>query len=51
MNWGTVIGWAGFGQCLAAAIGYGFARDLRRVLYYVFAAAITAVVIWPGASK
>jgi hypothetical protein len=50
-NWGTIIGWAGAVQCLAAAIGYGFAKDTRRMLYYVCAGLITVVVIWPGGSK
>jgi hypothetical protein len=46
MNWGAVIGWTGVAQCIAACIGYAFAHDMRRALYYLFAAAITVTVIW-----
>jgi hypothetical protein len=50
-NWGTIIGWAGAAQCIAAAIGYALAKDVRRSLYYVFACAITVVIIWPSSSS
>lgn len=46
VNWGNVIGWMGVVQCVGAAIGYAFAKDIRHALYYVFAAAITVTVIW-----
>ncbi len=46
MNWGSVIGWVGVAQCVAACIGYACTHDTRRALYYLFAAAITVTVIW-----
>ena len=49
MNWGAVIGWTGVVQCIGACIGYACAHDTRRAMYYLFAAAITLVVIYPGA--
>ena len=46
VNWGEVSAWAGAALCLASAIGYAAAHDLRRALYYLFAFAITVTVIW-----
>jgi hypothetical protein len=46
MNWGQVGAWAGASLCIFSSIGYAFAGDLRRALYYLFAFAITVVVIW-----
>ena len=46
LNWGIIIGWMGVIQCAGAAIGYACARDTRHALYYLFAGAITVVVIW-----
>jgi hypothetical protein len=46
INWGYVLGWAGVVQCGLACIGYAFAKDVRHALYYLFAGAITVVVIW-----
>jgi hypothetical protein len=46
INWGNVIAWSGVIQSTGAAIGYAFAKDYRHALYFLFAAAITLVVIW-----
>lgn len=46
-NWGLIIGWFGVVQCIACSVGFAFARDWRRALYYLFACAITLTVIWP----
>lgn len=45
-NWGEIGGWAGAILALASAVGYAFAHDLRRALYYLFAFGIGVVVIW-----
>jgi hypothetical protein len=46
MNWGELGGWAGAALCVLSSIGYACAGDIRRCLYYLFAFAITLVVIW-----
>ena len=45
INWGEVGAWAGAGLCIASAVGYAFAHDYRRALYYAFAFAITLTVV------
>jgi len=47
MNWGFYIGCFSVLQCAACSVGYAAARDWRHALYFLFAAAITATVIWP----
>ena len=47
MNWGNVGAWAGAGLALFSSIGYGFAGDIRRTLYFFFAFAITVTIAWP----
>jgi hypothetical protein len=44
-NFGQISGWTMTLMCIATAIGYAFARDWRRTLYFLFAAAINATVI------
>jgi hypothetical protein len=46
VNWGNVVAWAGAFLSLGSAIGYAFAKDYRRALYFAFAFAITITVIW-----
>lgn len=46
VNWGVLSSWAGAWLSLASAIGYFFAKDYRRALYFAFAFGITVVVIW-----
>ena len=46
INWGQIVAWAGAFLSLGAAIGYTFAKDWRHALYFLFAAAITIVVIY-----
>lgn len=46
INYGEVGGWAGALLALASAIGYAFAHDMRRSLYYFFAFCIGVVVVW-----
>lgn len=46
LNYGQIIAWSGVIQSACAAIGYAFAKDIRHALYFLFAAAITLVVIW-----
>ena len=46
MNWGFYIGCFSVFQCVACAVGYACARDVRHALYFTFAAAITLNVIW-----
>ena len=46
MNWGDIGAWSGVVLCVLSCIGYAFAHDTRRALYYFFAAAITITVIW-----
>ena len=38
--------WAGAGLALTSAIGYAFAKDWRRALYFFFGACITVVAMW-----
>jgi hypothetical protein len=46
VNWGNVASWGGVMFGLASAIGYAFAQDWRRAIYFALAAAITVTVIW-----
>ena len=46
INWGNIGAWAGIALSAVSAIGYAFAGDIRRALYFFFAVCITAVVIW-----
>ena len=46
LNWGEVAAWAGIVLSLASALGYAAVHDVRRALYYLFAAAITLTVVW-----
>jgi TPP-dependent pyruvate/acetoin dehydrogenase alpha subunit len=46
INWGTVGSWAGIGLGVISAVGYAFAHDYRRALYFTFGVAITLTVIW-----
>ena len=48
MNWGAIFAWAGIALSLGASIGYAFAHDWRRSLYYLFAALVTITVVWKG---
>ena len=48
MNWGQIGGWAGALFALGTSVGYAYARDYRRALYFFFAFCITCCVIWPG---
>lgn len=48
MNWGTIGGYAGAATALASAVGYAYAGDIRRFLYFLFAFFITMTVIWPA---
>ena len=45
-NWGDISAWAGALLSLSSAIGYAFAHDWRKALYFGFAFAITVTVIW-----
>lgn len=45
-NWGKVLAWSGVIQSAGAAIGFAYAKDPRRALYFLFAAAITATQAW-----
>lgn len=44
---GPAAAWCGIGLSVTSSIGYFWNGDIRRGLYYVFAALITAVVVWP----
>lgn len=46
MNWGSVGGYAGAVLAAFSAIGYAFAGDTRRALYFSFACAITLTMVW-----
>ena len=46
VNWGNVGAWAGITLGLISAIGYAFAHDYRRALYFTLGAAITMTVVW-----
>jgi len=46
VNWGQISGWAGALLSLASAIGYAYAHDWRRALYFFFAFCITATVVY-----
>jgi hypothetical protein len=46
MNWGQLGAWAGALLSLSSSIGYLFAGDIRRTLYFFFGFCITAVVAW-----
>lgn len=48
MNWGQIGGWAGALFALGTSVGYAYARDYRRALYFFFAFCITLTVVWPG---
>lgn len=45
-NWGSIMGWAGVVQSTLAAVGYFCVGDVRRGMYYVFAALITTTVVY-----
>lgn len=44
MNWGKTLAEVNIVLNSGVAIGYVFAGDMRRALYWLFAAAITATV-------
>ena len=44
MNWGRTLAIVQIVVCIAAAIGYAFAGDWRRVIYWVSAAVLTSSV-------
>lgn len=46
MNYGKIIAWMGITLGAATSVGYGFAGDWRRCLYFFFGACITATVAW-----
>jgi hypothetical protein len=46
MNWGAFFSWSGIALSALASIGYLFAGDVRRALYFACAAAITLTVVW-----
>jgi type IV secretory pathway VirB2 component (pilin) len=46
VNWGNVAAYGGIAFGLATAIGYAFAHDWRRALYFFFGVCITLCVIW-----
>ncbi len=46
MNWGNVIAWAGALLSLGSAVGYAFAHNWQKALYFLFAFCITVTVIW-----
>lgn len=46
VNLGEVGAWAGIALGVVSAIGYAFAHDYRRALYFSFGVAITLTVIW-----
>lgn len=46
MNWGTVISWIGVVLNIGASVGYFAVGDIKRGLYFAFAAAITTTVVW-----
>lgn len=46
MNWGDRIALVGILFGVATAVGYFFAGDWRRGLYFILGAAITTVATW-----
>lgn len=47
VNWGNVASWGGIVFGICSAIGYAFAQDWRRMLYFFFAFCITMTICWP----
>jgi hypothetical protein len=45
MNYGTAISWVSVVLCVGSSVGYFCAGDVRRALYFFFAACITVTVI------
>lgn len=45
-NLGQISGWTMTFMCIVTAFGYALARDWRRALYFLFAAAINATVVF-----
>ena len=44
LNWGKMVAWGMVLLSLCASVGYLCAGDMRRALYWLFAACITATV-------
>lgn len=46
MNYGTIGAWLGIALGVISAIGYAFAHDWRRSIYFLLGAAISTTVAW-----
>lgn len=46
VNWGRVLGLANSLMCVGVSVGYFFAKDYRRGLYYAGVAFINVVLVW-----
>ena len=46
VNWGNVGAWAGIVLSAISSVGYFFAGDVRRGLYFFFAVCITTCIVW-----
>lgn len=46
MNWGRIFGWALAGMTFACSVGYAFAHDWRRAIYFALCGAINVTVIY-----
>jgi hypothetical protein len=46
INWGDIGAWAGIALGVISAIGYAFAHDYRRALYFFFGVCITLCVVY-----
>lgn len=46
VNWGRNLGLCNSVMCVAIAVGYFFAKDYRRALYYTGVAFINIVLVW-----
>jgi uncharacterized membrane protein len=46
MNWGRTIGYALVVLCFATAIGYTYAHDWRKAIYFALCGAINLTVVY-----